>query len=72
MTQKESQKLRKVFGNTIRKAREAARLTQAEVATKAGVDPSYYAEIERGEVNPTLDKIHGILKVLNLKSFDIS
>ena len=67
----DNEQLRKELGSKIRKAREAAELTQAEVATKADINVSYYAEIERGEVNPSVDKLHSILKVLKVKSFNI-
>lgn len=67
----DNEQLRKELGSKIRKAREAAELTQAEVAAKAGINVSYYAEIERGEVNPSVDKLHSILKVLKVKSFNI-
>lgn len=67
----DNEQLRKELGSKIRKAREAAELTQAEVAAKADINVSYYAEIERGEVNPSVDKLHSILKVLKVKSFNI-
>lgn len=66
---------KKIFseqGIQFRKAREKAGLTQADVAKAAGVDVSYYAEIERGEVNPTFEKIQAIMKVVKIKSLDIS
>jgi transcriptional regulator with XRE-family HTH domain len=59
---------RKNWGETIRQAREKARLTQAEVAEKADINVSYYAQIERGEVNLSVDKLQSIAKVLNIKS----
>lgn len=62
---------RKKLGDKVRKAREKARLTQAEVAEKAGINSSYYAQIERGEVNLSIDKLQGIAKVLKIKSLDI-
>lgn len=62
---------RKKLGEKVRKAREKARLTQAEVAEKAGINSSYYAQIERGEVNLSIDKLQGIAKVLKIKSLDI-
>jgi len=61
----------KELGSRLRKAREAARLTQADIADKAGVNASYYAEIERGEVNPSVDKLYSVLKALRVKSFNI-
>ena len=59
---------RKNWGETIRQAREKTRLTQAEVAEKADINVSYYAQIERGEVNLSVDKLQSIAKVLNIKS----
>lgn len=71
MTGRKKEQLRKELGEKLRKAREKAWLTQTDIATKAGVNVSYYAEIERGEVNPSFDKLQDIIKALNLKSFDI-
>ena len=62
---------RKKWGEYIRKAREKARLTQAEVAEKADINVSYYAQIERGEVNLSIDKLQGIAKVLKIRSLEI-
>lgn len=71
MTTKDKKQLRKELGEKIRKAREKAGLTQQQVADQAGINVSYYAEIERGEVNPSIDKLHDIARVLKLKTFDI-
>jgi transcriptional regulator with XRE-family HTH domain len=71
MPTKDKKQLRKELGEKIRKAREKAGLTQQQVADQASINVSYYAEIERGEVNPSVDKLHDIAKVLKLKSFDI-
>jgi predicted transcriptional regulator len=68
MKPSQSQKSRKKLGELFRKMREEARLTQSEVAAKAQLDWSYYAEIERGVVNPSLDKIVSIMEVLNIQS----
>ena len=38
---------KKDVGTLFKEAREKAELTQAEVAKKAGIDPNYYARIER-------------------------
>ena len=62
---------RKKWGEKIRKAREKARLTQADVAEKADINVSYYAQIERGEVNLSIDKLQGIAKVLKIRSLEI-
>ena len=51
----------------IKEARERQQLTQAEVAEQAGMTVTYYAMIERGEVNPTWGKLERLFKVLDLK-----
>jgi transcriptional regulator with XRE-family HTH domain len=42
------------FGEAVRQARNAAGLTQEDLADRAGLDRSYVGGIERGERNPTL------------------
>ncbi|MEI7792820.1 MAG: helix-turn-helix transcriptional regulator [Candidatus Berkelbacteria bacterium] len=59
------------LGEKIRKAREKAGMTQAEVANQAEINVSYYAQIERGEVNVSFDKLQSVIKVLKIKSLDI-
>ena len=58
-------------GNKLKEAREKRNITQAEVATKAEIAINYYAMIERGEANPSLDKLHRIKKVLKVKWSDV-
>lgn len=55
------------FGKKIKEAREKLNLTQAEVAEKANMTVNYYAMIERGEVNPSYEKIKSIARVLKMK-----
>lgn len=55
------------IGNKLRKARLKLGLTQSEVARGADMTVNYYAMIERGEVNPSLEKIESLTKVLKLK-----
>ncbi|NCU32594.1 MAG: XRE family transcriptional regulator [Candidatus Moranbacteria bacterium] len=55
------------IGNKLRKARLKLGLTQSEVARGANMTVNYYAMIERGEVNPSLEKIESLTKVLKLK-----
>ena len=71
MDTNKNEKIRKELGKKIRAARENAKLTQAEVATLAGMDLNYYARIERGLGNPSYEKLHSILKVLKVDSFTI-
>lgn len=60
----------KGLGQQLKTLREKAGLTQAQVATKAGITVNYYARIERGEENPTWVKIEHIKKALGVKSLD--
>lgn len=50
----------------LKKARNKAKLTQAQVAEKADITTNYYARIERGEVNPTVDVVDNIAKALKM------
>lgn len=43
-----------MLGNELRKAREAAGLTQEQLAFKARVDRSYLSELERDKKSPTV------------------
>lgn len=63
--------IRKQLGNNLKKFRLKVDLTQKELAKKAGIHPNYYARIERGEANPSQEKIFGIIKALRVKSSDI-
>ena len=47
--------------------REKAKLTQAEVAQKAGIDDNYYGRVERGEVKARGEILNQIAKALNVK-----
>jgi transcriptional regulator with XRE-family HTH domain len=58
--------LHKRFGQRIKELREKRGLTQEDLAFAIGVDRSYMGFIERGERNPTLDKIGKIAKALKV------
>jgi transcriptional regulator with XRE-family HTH domain len=60
--------LRKEIGLKLKVAREKLGLTQAQVAEKAKLNVNYYAQIERGEVNTTFEKLESIMKALGIKS----
>lgn len=63
--------LKKEVGKNIERCRKKKGQKQVEVATGAGINPSYYSKIERGEVNPSLEKIYRIIKELGVRSSDI-
>lgn len=62
---------REQIGRRLKKARKNRGLTQAEVAERSGINTNYYACIERGEVNASVEKLHSIIKALKVKSSDI-
>lgn len=53
------------------KIRKYQSRNQVDVAEEAGIDTSYYARVERGEANPSLEVIYAIIKSLHVKSSDI-
>lgn len=71
MNSPKSKKIRKGLGEKLKQAREKLGLVQAEVAEKAGMTPTYYAMIERGEANPSYEKLQKLLKALNIKSINL-
>jgi transcriptional regulator with XRE-family HTH domain len=58
-------------GSKLKKARLKADLTQKDLAEKLGVHVNYYARLERGEENPSLETLKKLTKILKVKSSDI-
>lgn len=71
MTTDNSTKQNKSVGTQLREAREKLHLTQLEVAKAAGVSTNYYAQMERDEVNPSVEKVQKARKILKLKEIKI-
>ena len=57
----------KALGLQLKEARENKKLTQADVAGQSDMTVTYYAMIERGEVNPSWAKLKKLFRVLDLK-----
>lgn len=55
----------------IKSARKESGLTQKAAAEKAGIGVNYYAQIERGEVNPSYAHLQKIAKAFGVKLTDI-
>ena len=47
----------KAFGQTLRKAREAAGLSQEMLALSSGIDRSFVSMLERGVCHPSLSTV---------------
>ena len=58
-------------GKQIQSLRRQKGITQEELADLVGVDRSYMGFVERGERNPTLDKIGKIAKALKVAPADL-
>lgn len=57
----------KQLGKKLKEAREKLKLTQKQVAEKAGVTTNWYARFERGEENALQETHDAILKILKIK-----
>jgi len=53
-----------ITGKYIRELREAARLSQTEVATMANISQAHLAKIETEKVNPRLSTVNALLTIL--------
>jgi len=63
--------MNKTVGEQLREAREKLHLTQLEVAKAADISTNYYAQMERDEVNPSVEKVQEVKKVLKIKEIRI-
>ena len=61
------QKIYHGIGVRIKSLRQALKLTQAEVAEKAGIDASFYGQLERGTSIPSLRTLFSIAAVLHVE-----
>jgi transcriptional regulator with XRE-family HTH domain len=59
--------IRVLFGREVRRRREGAGWSQEGFALELGLDRSYFAEIERGEANPTLLVVRRIADGLGVR-----
>ena len=63
--------LKIILGKNIKFYRYKNRLTQEKLAEILDVSPNYIGRIERGQHNPSLEKIAKIANVLNVKVFEL-
>lgn len=61
----------KRIGSKLQAARKLKGLTQEQVADKVGITRSYYAQVERGERNPTTTVIMAIIDALGVDVSDV-
>jgi transcriptional regulator with XRE-family HTH domain len=60
-------KQRKLLGDSVRKHRKAAGLTQEKLAEKIDINPVYLGQIERGYKVPTIDVLLKLAKALAVR-----
>ncbi len=59
------------IGKNLKRIRKDKKITQVQLAKKAGISSNYYARIERDEENPSLEVLKEISKALKVKSSEI-
>lgn len=59
--------IRSAFGTRLRVLRNGANLTQEALAFRADMDRSYVGQVERGEVNISLDNIAKLARGLRVR-----
>lgn len=57
---------RRLVGQNVRKLRLAAKISQAELAARMGVDRAYVSGLELGQRNPTVVTLWHIAKALGV------
>lgn len=60
-----------ILGNKIKEIRLRSKMTQENLGDKAGINPKYLGEIERGEKNPTAYVISRLSDALNVPVCEI-
>lgn len=71
MSNKEFEEARKALGEKLLQARDKLHMTQQEVADTADVHVNYYARIERGQENPSFEKLQSIMRALKIRSLEL-
>ncbi len=66
-----SSEAKKKLGEKFKIARLKAKMTQAQVAEKAGLSVNYYATVERGEENISSENLLKLEEVLKVKLLNI-
>jgi len=62
---------RRQLGDTIKATRKAAGFTQEKTALLAGLDRSFYVEVESGKHSLTVDRLFAIAEALDVSAADL-
>lgn len=60
-----------MLGKELREAREAAEMTQEQLAFAAQMDRSYISQLERDKKSPTLNAVFRICDALEVRPSDV-
>ena len=60
-----------LFGQRVRSILVSKNISQEKLALSCNLDRSYMGRIERGEVNPTLERIYEIAQALDVTPGDL-
>jgi transcriptional regulator with XRE-family HTH domain len=63
--------IQKTVGRNIREARNAMNITQAQLAKKCGLSPSFITEIENGRKYPSAYTIYQLAEILGLRPYQL-
>jgi len=66
VTQNDQTTIRQRFGRAIRRRRRGLDISQERLAELAELHRTYISDIERGEVNPSLETIDKLAKALDI------
>jgi transcriptional regulator with XRE-family HTH domain len=66
-----SSAIRAQVGQRVRELRLAYRVTQEQLAERAGLSYKFIGEIERGKANPTIDTLYEIARALRIEVHEL-
>ena len=63
--------LTEVMATNVRRARHAGKMTQEELADRAGLSARYLGSIERGKVSPTITVLERLARALDVDACEL-
>ncbi len=60
-----------MLGDELKKVREAANLTQEQLAFKASVDRTYVSQLENNKKSPTVDMLLRICQAIGVSAAEV-
>lgn len=71
MTKIDPKDIKERFGKAIRRRRRELDLSQETLAELAGLHRTYISNLERGQINPSLENIERLTSALNISIADL-